>query len=215
MEVLLYKNKHAEALLGLYRDIFSEYPWNEHMVCTVCKKLFSRTATNIYCDVCGNSLEYFHKSQDVLYRARLGRTVLLSAQKEEMVGFVWGWAVTPLELRRELKKHGITISKTLVRGFVGEVPTFYIDELALRDGYRGGYVNLTKMLKLLLSGCNEPTVTFWTSKRSNLYRIVQNIAQFISPTEASELVVGKIPSKLLRRLLLLSDQNKRKILGGQ
>jgi GNAT superfamily N-acetyltransferase len=131
------------ALVACYQDVFADEPWNEWKKCAVCGKKWgnSHKADLMKIDFChcGQSVDEFWPAEvvreDIMHEVTEKTSCWLAWKQDLVVGFCWGYPITPDALEEKLKLSGFASSVT--REFGHDCRIGYQDEIGVRGEYRG------------------------------------------------------------------------------
>lgn len=133
---------HAELLPQLihcYQDVFSTIPWSEWKTCKCCHRKWGleqwREIPNLRCPQCCNELDDFWPTavveEDIRKELTMPEaTCWLALDGSTVIGFCWGYSLTPSELDAKL---GIPCGIT-------EERVAYQDEIGVSMPYRGRHI---------------------------------------------------------------------------
>jgi GNAT superfamily N-acetyltransferase len=144
-------------IVDVYRDVFTEDPWNEGFECPKCGTAYHKRAKKRLCDSeeCKGLRVMLVEPWTVsrvtsdIYRetTTAGAKCLLAYKRRRLVGFAWGYpkTVTP-EVCKKLDASGL---EQQLRG-----DYFYVDEVAVLPNYRKRGI-ATRLFAKLIDGENN------------------------------------------------------------
>lgn len=174
----------APDIAQLYASVFSTPPWNEAFKCSSCNASFGADAAGSNC--CGTPLDAYYPIEETAkdiaqYMSMTKSRMVLaldSADREQPVGFAWGWEDTIAGLNE--KKFGLNdedVARLCERsGFDVNDPLFYFSELGVLENQRGNGIG-RKMTNYLFSVADHfkaKGLIMRTSRNSSAYSIVTN-----------------------------------------
>lgn len=128
-------------LANCYREVFGDEPWNEWKYCRKCNTKFGRNdfiLEEINFRRCDHDLVDFWPVEvvisDILEEVTAETSCWLAINSEGVIGFCWGYPITPWELEKKLE---LPYVDDYIKKVFGDVPIVaYQDELGLKKQYR-------------------------------------------------------------------------------
>lgn len=139
-----YQNTELlEKLVGCYRRVFSEEPWSEWKRCPVCGQKWGREdeglLTSMHFKHCNELLDDFWSrtkvKEDIFKEVTPQSSCWLALVDSKVVGFSWGYPITPQALEEKLKFPGISAIIEQKFGQIDKVA--YQDEIGVVKKFRG------------------------------------------------------------------------------
>lgn len=132
----------TDGLIECYREVFGEEPWNEWKKCSVCGKKWGKQempqADGVFSH-CGQRVVDFWPTEvvrsDLLHEITVDASCRLALEGERVVGFCWGYPISPEELGKKLEIGGLANALTRMFGELQVVA--YQDELGVLKEFRG------------------------------------------------------------------------------
>lgn len=139
----LRKDHHLlPSLIQCYQRVFAGEPWNEWLKCEKCEQVYGLDKPelllprNFMC--CGKRLTEHWSAWQIVHDLEKeiisGSSCWLTVKRGTVVGFCWGYPLTPEKLEAKVKLHGIAET---VRKKFGVDSVAYQDDLGILPEYRG------------------------------------------------------------------------------
>lgn len=127
------------SLVDCYRRVFAGEPWHEWKKCPQCNKQWGIIDSLDICPNCDHNTVDFWPPEQVKREVeeQLSRphcSSYVAMEHERVVGFCWGYSITPNELEKELGLPGL--SQSLKQYFPGITDFAYQDEIGVDCDYR-------------------------------------------------------------------------------
>lgn len=133
-----------DELVECYRQVFAATPWFEWKVCSNCDKKWGieheQELTELDHHHCDNPVEDFwpvgQVRKDILHETSGEHSACwLALDQGKVVGFCWGYGITPTELEEKLEFPGL--ADTIHKHFDEHALVAYQDDMGLLNEYRG------------------------------------------------------------------------------
>jgi ribosomal protein S18 acetylase RimI-like enzyme len=129
------------SLVNCYREVFADPPWNEHMVCSSCGRIYGRLLgcyTAVTCDDCRVALDEFWPVATVIRDLRHELTkeasCWLATDSERVIGFSWCYPMAAIDLEVKLLLDGVAQA---IHEMGDHASLSYLDEIGVLAPYRG------------------------------------------------------------------------------
>ncbi len=130
-------------LIKCYREVFSEEPWNEWKQCKICKTKWGLNEKPLLQKInfrhCGQPIVDFWPEEvvqkDLLHEITPNASCWLALNNKTVIGFCWGYPISPKNLEKKLKLQGLT--EYIYNNFGNTGRIAYHDDLGVLKQYRG------------------------------------------------------------------------------
>lgn len=130
-------------LVGCYRAVFGDEPWNEWKKCPVCEDKWGLNEKDKLVAInfthCGQSVVDFWPSctvkSDIYEELSPDSSCWLALDGSRVIGFCWGYPVKPIDLEKKLKLP--EVANQIKSSFGNIAFVGYQDEIGVLKEYRG------------------------------------------------------------------------------
>lgn len=125
-------------LVECYRKVFGAAPWYEWKLCSICSTKWGIKESEGMLSHCGFPvIDFWPKEKvidDILNEVTNEASCWLALYQNEVVGFTWGYPVTPFDLEKKLGLYGVRNS---LQNYFGNIEyVAYQDELGVLEEWR-------------------------------------------------------------------------------
>lgn len=139
-------HRHSQLLpkvVECYRGVFASAPWNEWKRCPQCGKKWGMEekleVESLSYTHCGVAMEDYwpteQVTEDLKHEITSEASCWIAVYQDTVVGFIWGYPVTPQALSEKLGLPGL--ADDLEREFGKQERVAYQDDLGVRNEFRG------------------------------------------------------------------------------